>query len=189
MAWIDALSAAELEAEGKAVVRHDGRQILVLRTPAGVFACANRCPHEGYPLSEGVLTDGHVLTCNWHNWKFDLASGETLVGGDRLPHVPGQIRDGRVWLRITPPDPAERPRKVLAALPKALEDVDQQRLVRGVARLSCIGAGPLDAIRCAVPWAAEGLEFGTTHAVAGAPGWLALHDRAATGEDEKLAAL
>jgi nitrite reductase/ring-hydroxylating ferredoxin subunit len=188
MAWIDALSAAELEAKGKAVVRHDGRQILVLRTPAGVFACTNRCPHEGYPLSEGVLTEGHVLTCSWHNWKFDLASGETLVGGDRLPHVPVQIRDGRVWLEITPPDPAERRRKVLAALPKALEDVDQQRLVREVARLSCIGADPLDAIGCAVLWAADRLEFGTTHAVAGAPGWLALCDRATTGEDEKLAA-
>jgi nitrite reductase/ring-hydroxylating ferredoxin subunit len=189
MAWIDALSAAELEAKGKAIVRHEGRQFLVLRTPAGVFACTNRCPHEGYPLSEGALTDGHVLTCNWHNWKFDLASGETLVGGDRLAHFPVQIRDGRVWLEITPRDPAERRREVLAALPQALEDVDQQRLVREAARLACIGADPLDAIRCAVVWAADRLEFGTTHAVAGAPGWLALYDSATSGEDEKLAAL
>jgi len=189
MTWIDALSAAELEAKGKVVVRHEGRQVLVLRTPKGVFACTNRCPHEGYPLSEGVLSDGHVLTCNWHNWKFDLASGETLVGGDRLPHFPVQIRDGRVLLDITPPDPAERRRAVLAGLPKALEDVDQQRLVREVARLAAIGADPVEAIGCAVDWAAERLEFGTTHAVAGAPGWLALYDRAETGEDERLAAL
>jgi nitrite reductase/ring-hydroxylating ferredoxin subunit len=189
MTWIDALSAAELEAKGKAIVRHDGRQFLVLRTPAGVFACTNRCPHEGYPLSEGVLSDDRVLTCNWHNWKFDLASGETSVGGDRLPHFPVQIRDGRVWLDIAPPDPEERRRAVLAALPKALEDVDQQRLVREVARLARIGADPVDAIRCAVDWASDRLEFGTTHAVAGAPGWLSLCDRATTGEDEKLAAL
>ncbi len=189
MAWIDALSAAELEAKGKAVVRHDGRQILVLRTARGIFACANRCPHEGYPLSEGVVTDGHVLTCNWHNWKFDLASGETLVGGDRLPHFPVQVRDGRVLLDITPADPAARRREVLAALPKALEDVDQQRLVREAARLARLGLDPVDAIRCAVSWVADRLEFGTTHALAGAPGWLALYDRATTGEDEKLAAL
>ena len=189
MAWIDALSATELEAKGKAVVRHDGRQYLVLRTEAGVFACTNRCPHEGYPLSEGVLTDGHVLTCNWHNWKFDLASGETLVGGDTLPRCPVQIRDGRVLLEITPPDREAIRTKVLAGLPKALEDVDQQRLVREVARLVQIGADPVDAVRRTVAWAAERLEFGTTHAVAGAPGWLELHDRATTGEEEKLAAL
>src|SRR5260370_2696961 len=106
MAWIDALSAAELEAKGKAVVRHDGRQILVLRTPDGVFACTNRCPHEGYPLSEGVLTEGHVLTCNWHNLKFDLASAETLVGADPLPHFPVQTRAGRICLHLTPPAPS-----------------------------------------------------------------------------------
>jgi nitrite reductase/ring-hydroxylating ferredoxin subunit len=189
MASIDALAAAELDSKGKAVVRHEGRQYLVLRTPDGVFACTNRCPHEGYPLSEGVLTDGHVLTCNWHNWKFDLASGETLVGGDKLPRCPVEIRDGRVLLEIAPPDPEASRRKVLAALPKALEDVDQQRLVREVARLVQIGADPVDAVRFAVDWATDRLEFGTTHAVAGAPGWLALYDRAATDADQKLAAL
>jgi hypothetical protein len=130
-----------------------------------------------------------VLTCNWHNWKFDLASGETLVGGDKLPRCPVEIRDGRVFLDITPPDPTAIRAKVLAGLPKALEDVDQQRLVREVARLAQIGADPVDAVRSTVAWAAERLEFGTTHAVAGAPGWLALYDRATTGADEKLAAL
>jgi nitrite reductase/ring-hydroxylating ferredoxin subunit len=189
MPWIDALSAAELEAKGKAVVRHEGRQFLVLSTPRGLFACANRCPHEGYPLSEGVLTEGHVLTCNWHNWKFDLASGETLVGGDTLPRCAVEIRDGRVFLDIPARDPVALRAKVLSALPKALEDVDQQRLVRELARLLRVGADPVDAIRCAVAWASERLEFGTTHAVAGAPGWLALYDREETGAEEKLAAL
>jgi nitrite reductase/ring-hydroxylating ferredoxin subunit len=189
MAWIDALSAAELETKGKCVVRHDGRQYLVLRTPEGIFACTNRCPHEGYPLSEGALTDGHVLTCNWHNWKFDLASGETLVGGDQLPRCPVQVRDGRVLLDIAAPDPATIRAKALAGLPKALEDVDQQRLVREVARLAQIGADPVDAVRATIEWAAERLEFGTTHAVAGAPAWLELHDRATTDGNQKLAAL
>ncbi|MFL5239337.1 MAG: Rieske (2Fe-2S) protein, partial [Rhizomicrobium sp.] len=31
-----------------------------------MFAIANRCPHEGYPLSEGTLSPGCLLTCNWH---------------------------------------------------------------------------------------------------------------------------
>ncbi len=188
MAWVDALSAAELEAKGKAVIRHQGRQVLVLRTPKGIIACPNRCPHEGYPLSEGALS-GEVLTCNWHNWKFDLASGETLVGGDRLPRIPVRVRDGRVLLDIVPPDRDARRRAVLAALPRALEDVDQQRLVREAARLEAVGADPVDTVRAAVAWAAERLEFGTTHAVAGAPGWLELYDRPETGAAEKLAAL
>jgi len=58
MAWTEIPAEAELARAGKVVIRHEGRQILVLRTPSGIFACTNRCPHEGYPLSEGVLTDG-----------------------------------------------------------------------------------------------------------------------------------
>jgi len=190
MAWIDILPETELAARcGKAVVRHEGRQILVLQTDRGVFACPNRCPHEGYPLSEGMLTDGCILTCNWHNWKFDLASGETLVGGDRLTRFPTRLQDGRVWLDIVAPDPDERRREILRGVLKALEDVDQQRLVREVARLMRLGADPLDAVRAAVGWVAERLEFGTTHALAGAPDWIDLFDSATTGADEKLVAL
>ena len=85
MAFVDLAPLAKLEAKGKLVVRRQGRQILLMKTPRGLYACANRCPHEGYPLSEGVLTDGCVLTCNWHNWKFDLATGEVVLKTLRRP--------------------------------------------------------------------------------------------------------
>jgi nitrite reductase/ring-hydroxylating ferredoxin subunit len=189
MAWIDVLPLDELERSGKAVVRAEGRQILLLKTERGLYACANRCPHEGYPLSEGVLTDGCVLTCNWHNWKFNLHSGETLVGGDLLPRFPARVERGRVLVDIVPPDPVLRREQVLAGLLRALQDNDVQRLVREAARLKAIGADPLDAVRAAICWAAERLEFGTTHAHAGAADWIALHDSPAAEPDEKLAAI
>src|SRR4051812_43651097 len=63
---------------------------------------ADACPHEGYPLSQGVVRDG-VLTCKWHNWKFDLATGECRFGGESarryLARVDARghlIVDGRV---------------------------------------------------------------------------------------------
>lgn len=34
---------------------------------AGLFACVNRCPNEGYPLREGTLSgspDSCLLICN-----------------------------------------------------------------------------------------------------------------------------
>ena len=58
MAWIDAVSEAELAAKGKLVIRAQGRQILVLATERGIIACPNRCPHEGYPLSDGPTVTG-----------------------------------------------------------------------------------------------------------------------------------
>ncbi|HEY5072355.1 MAG TPA: Rieske (2Fe-2S) protein [Caulobacteraceae bacterium] len=189
MGWTDVIGLDCLEARGRAVVRHDGRQILVMRTDKGVFACANRCPHQGYPLSEGVLSDGCVLTCNWHNWKFDLADGRTLVGGDRLRRFPARVEAGRVLLDLTAEDPRERRERVLAGLHRALEDGDQERLVRETARLIALGADGAEAVSEAVEWAAGRLEFGTTHALAAAPDWLTLHDSHRGRADERLAAL
>ena len=189
MSWTDVMSLAKLAEDGKAVVRHGGRQILLVHSEAGIFACTNRCPHEGYPLSEGTLTDGCVLTCNWHNWKFNLASGATLVGGDRLTRYPVRFEAGRVWLDLSPPNPHTRREEILAGVVRGLEDLDQQRLVREAARLSRLQADPADAVRAAITWAAQRLEFGTTHAIAGAPDWLRLFDRLSSSPEEKLAAL
>jgi nitrite reductase/ring-hydroxylating ferredoxin subunit len=189
MMWIDALPLDELRARGQAVIRHDGRQVLLLHTERGVFACANRCPHEGYPLSEGTLTDGCVLTCNWHNWKFDLDNGATLVGGDQLPRFPVRLEGGRVWIDVSPPDPAQRREAALAGVVKALEDVDQQRLVRETARLVRIGADPAEAVALAVKWVAARLEFGTTHAIAGAPDWLRLGEQPGANDVRRVAAV
>jgi nitrite reductase/ring-hydroxylating ferredoxin subunit len=189
MSWTDVIGADELAAKGKAVVRQAGAQVLLISSDRGVFACANRCPHEGYPLSEGVLTDGCVLTCNWHNWKYDLISGETLVGGDRLRRFPVRVEAGRVLVDLAPEDPNARCERALAGIRRALADEDQARLVREAARLLRLGVDASVPVTEAVSWASERLEFGTQHGIAGASEWLALHDRRSTNPDRKLAAI
>ncbi len=123
MSWTGVCDEAELRAGERMVVRAADKQILLLPSQRGVFACANRCPHEGYPLSESALTSECILTCNWHNWKFDISSGETLVGGDLLPRFPVRTENGRVLLDATLPDPAVRRAAILAALPQALYQI------------------------------------------------------------------
>jgi len=50
------------------VVKLGGKQIaLFLNRKGTVYACTNRCPHEGYPLVKGSLDHECILTCNWHN--------------------------------------------------------------------------------------------------------------------------
>jgi len=188
MAWIDVADRAEVAAAGRLVVRAGGRQILLSDTGRGLFATANRCPHEGYPLSEGTL-QGCVLTCNWHNWKFDLGSGETLVGGDRLRRYDLRIEAGRVWLDLEEPPVAEQQAALLAGLVQALADRDQQRLLRETARLDRLGTDPALAIGTAVAWAHERLEYGTTHAFAAAPDWLRIHGHPGLAPDARLMAL
>ena len=60
-----------------------------------------------------------------------------------------------------------------AGVAGALDDQDEQRLARETARLMRLGADPVDAVRRALAWSADRLEFGMTHAYAAAPDWLA----------------
>ena len=106
--WVRAATLEELPVGRRKLFKRNGKQIALFRSDKGLFACNNRCPHEGYPLMEGRLSDGCILTCNWHNWKFDLERGETLIGGDRLRRYPVEQRDGAVWLDLSDPPAAER---------------------------------------------------------------------------------
>ena len=40
-----------------------------------VFALADRCPHRGGPLSQGIV-HGHFVTCPLHDWTIDLVTGK-----------------------------------------------------------------------------------------------------------------
>ncbi len=64
------------------------------------YALDNRCPHEGGPLSEGIVHDCRV-TCPLHNWVLDLRTGEATgadEGAAKTYEV--KVEDGRIFLRL-----------------------------------------------------------------------------------------
>lgn len=174
--WQAALPLEELSASGRKVVRLGTRQLAVFMTPSGPKACNNRCPHEGYPLAEGELDGGCRLTCHWHNWKFDLDTGENLLGGDALRVYPARVRDGQVEVDLSEPPLGERRRRATQGLREAFDDDDGPRLARELARLERLAVDRDYALRLAVAWSHDRLEFGFTHAYAGAADWLELGD-------------
>jgi nitrite reductase/ring-hydroxylating ferredoxin subunit len=182
MVWASALSLERLRRDSQVVAKLHGKQIALFAANDGIYACNNRCPHEGYPLREGTLADNCVLTCNWHGWKFNLRTGDNLLQGDRLRTYPTKIVDGMVWVDLSDPPPAERQAHALANLRKAFSDHEYDRMARDLARLQKAGADPLDAVAAAIEWSHDHLHFGTTHAFAAAAGWLALHDRSNDAE-------
>ena len=185
-----------LQAKGRHLFKAGGKQIAVFASGDRVFACNNRCPHEGYPLMEGDLAAGSgsaeggcVLTCNWHNWKFDLASGETLVGGDRLRRYPVEIVAGEVWVDIADPPPQAVAAAALDSLRDSFRRHEYDRMAREISRLQKAGGDPLAALTAAFAWTAEHFEFGCSHAQGGAADWLALREDYAAGEAERLVPL
>lgn len=77
--WIDVGSINDIPRQGARVVAGPRGNIAVFRTHDNrIFAIADRCPHKGGPLSEGIV-HGHKVTCPLHNWNIDLASGEAVA--------------------------------------------------------------------------------------------------------------
>jgi nitrite reductase/ring-hydroxylating ferredoxin subunit len=53
-----------------------------------LVAHATRCPHRFGPLEDAAVVAG-TITCPWHGWRFDVASGRATDGrGARLPSPP-----------------------------------------------------------------------------------------------------
>lgn len=152
------------------------KQIAVFQVNGDIFAVDNRCPHEGYPLAQGTVDDQCVLTCNWHNWKFRLPDGQCVVGGDNVRSYPVKQEDGHVWINTDDPPPQEMQSRILAGLHTAFRERDFGRICREIARLHFNQLDPLLAVRKAIEWSHDRLEFGTTHAYAAAADWLAEAD-------------
>ena len=182
MTWISAMPLERLRRGGKAVAKLGGKQIALFASGDAVFACNNRCPHEGYPLREGTLDDACVLTCNWHGWKFDLRTGDNLLQGDRLRTYPTRIVDGAVWVDVSDPPPHQLRARAVENLRTAFDDHQYDRIARELARLRKANADPVEAVVAAIEWSHSRLRFGTTHAYPAAAGWLALYDRTADSE-------
>jgi nitrite reductase/ring-hydroxylating ferredoxin subunit len=52
-----------------------GRIVAIFNVDGQFYALDGVCPHQGGPLGKGCLT-GHVVTCPWHGWQFDVRSGQ-----------------------------------------------------------------------------------------------------------------
>jgi len=59
-------------------VEVEGRQVALFNAGGRVYATANECAHRGGPLGEGRL-DGTTVTCPWHGFRFDVATGQCLT--------------------------------------------------------------------------------------------------------------
>ena len=174
--WQPALPLQRLRDAGAQVVKLQGKQIAVFLQDGQLHACNNRCPHEGFPLVEGSLDAGCVLTCQWHNWKFNLRNGANLYGGDALRIYPVQVRGDAVWVNLVEAPPAVRIERALLQLSQAMDDLDRPRITRELARVEQAGGSTEDAIARALVRGHDRLPYGMTHAEAGADAWLRLRD-------------
>jgi cell fate regulator YaaT (PSP1 superfamily)/nitrite reductase/ring-hydroxylating ferredoxin subunit len=82
--WIQVAKKSEIE-QGKAIVADLGGPKVAVFNVDGVYhVLSNECGHQGGPLGEGKL-EGFSVVCPWHQWKFDVTTGNCLsVGGSSV---------------------------------------------------------------------------------------------------------
>ena len=156
--FIRAASVTELEQRPFKVVTLEDRHILLLRADGQMRALDSRCPHMGYPLSQGTIKDG-VLRCHWHHWRFDLASGGCFTeGGDDVAVFPLEIRDGEIWVSPTPLEGYVRSltEKFLGDLRQGMEERNTFLIAKAAAGLRANGVADRDILSAAAMY---GLRF------------------------------
>jgi nitrite reductase/ring-hydroxylating ferredoxin subunit len=98
-----AASLDELREAGRLVTHVEGHTICLLAEGDEVYAVDNRCPHMGFPLHRGTVSDG-ILTCHWHHARFDLCTGGTFdQWADELRRFPVEVDGDDVYVDLTPP--------------------------------------------------------------------------------------
>jgi nitrite reductase/ring-hydroxylating ferredoxin subunit len=114
---------ADVPVGGCKRVEVSGRAIAIYNVGGRFYALFDRCPHQGGPLSAGtVATDlrsdrpGQLcfdparsyVTCPWHGWEFDLATGQSWFdAATRTRRYGVQVAAGQQILRTPGPYQAE----------------------------------------------------------------------------------
>lgn len=158
--YVAIADAATLREEGRTVASADGIPIVVFHHEGEFRAVNNRCPHMGFPLSEGSVDEG-VLTCEWHHARFELTCGDTFdPWADDVESYPVRVVDGSVYVD---PDP-QRDEPPAVHWAERLEDGLEQnlRLVLAKSAIGLLRAGvdPEDPFETAVVFGTKYREGG-----------------------------
>ena len=152
------------------------KQILLMGVKGQIFAIDNRCPHEGYPLSKGFANDNCVITCNWHNWKFNLKTGECLLGEDNVRSYQINIENGNIYVDINDPSIDQIKKSIYKGLKTAFKERQYGRIAREITRLQFNNFNPIDAVKECIHWSFDHFEYGMTHAYAACADWLTFYN-------------
>jgi nitrite reductase/ring-hydroxylating ferredoxin subunit len=94
------IAVADLPPGRAAEVVVDGRTVALFNVDGVFHALDGRCPHRGGPLGQGFV-DGSRVSCPWHNYTFDVTTGENVVSADlRVARYETKVEDGRVLVKV-----------------------------------------------------------------------------------------
>jgi nitrite reductase (NADH) small subunit len=104
--WIRVTACGNIPPREGRAVDVGGREMAIFNLGDRFVATANRCPHRGGPLCDGIVT-GHAVVCPLHAWKVNLESGAVerpAAAGACVETYPVRVGDGIIEIGL----PAEQ---------------------------------------------------------------------------------
>jgi nitrite reductase (NADH) small subunit len=101
--WIEVGPLDSIQRRSARHVKTPNGDIAIFRTTNDeVFALQDSCPHQGGPLSQGIVS-GTGVTCPLHSWCIELKTGEARDPDEgKTPKYPVRVEDGIVHLSLEP---------------------------------------------------------------------------------------
>jgi nitrite reductase (NADH) small subunit len=99
--WVKLCAVAEAPEAGQVTEAEVGGVRVCLANVRGkLSALANRCPHRGGPLGQGVL-EGESVVCPWHAWTFNVKTGlAEFPAHERVAVFPVRVEGGDVLVDV-----------------------------------------------------------------------------------------
>lgn len=101
---------------GGRIVEVNGMSVGLFQVGEEIVAVLNICPHELAPVCRGVQRgtslpsapgefiwgrEDEILACPWHQWEFDLRTGQSLTDPKvRVRTFPVEVEDGEVYVLL-----------------------------------------------------------------------------------------
>lgn len=76
--FIKVATLDEIPVNGSKLVEVDMFEIALFNLDGEIYAIENVCTHDGGPLVEGSIVNGHEVECPRHGARFDIRTGAAL---------------------------------------------------------------------------------------------------------------
>jgi len=100
--WAEGPAAADVPPGSMRRMDTPEASVLLVNRDGLLSAYRNACAHQGLPLDGGLFdAESGTLTCPWHGFCYDTASGECLTAPQaQLEPFPLRVEGGRIWVRV-----------------------------------------------------------------------------------------
>ncbi len=98
--WIPVANVADCPPGSCLELAVAGRIVAIFNVAGDFHALDGVCPHQGGPLGKGQL-EGHVVTCPWHGWQFDVRNGQHQINaGLRQPLFELRVVNEQIMISV-----------------------------------------------------------------------------------------